>query len=61
VESWADGPLRVFDRNGGLLRTFAPPAAVPQLPAGQSVLRLQSTGPAPAKLTLITLGEPLSF
>jgi hypothetical protein len=59
AEFWGEGPIRVFDRNGVLLKTLAPPGQVPQLAAGENRIALTAAGSAPAKLTLVTLGEPL--
>jgi len=53
--------VRVFDKQGQLLQTIHPPDCVPQLPASTSRIKLDATGGGSAKLTLITLGEPLKF
>jgi hypothetical protein len=60
VEFWADGPARVFDRNGVTLATVQPAGATPKLQPGENRLILRANGAAAAKLTLITTGEPLS-
>jgi hypothetical protein len=54
------GELRVFDKQGKLLQTIHPDDGVPQLPAGPSRIKLVAPAGS-AKLTLITLGEPLKF
>ncbi len=53
--------VRVFDKQGKLLQTIHSPNRVPQLPANTSRIKLDATGGGSAKLTLITLGEPLKF
>ncbi len=53
--------VRVFDKQGKLLQTIHPPNRVPQLPANTSRIKLDATGGGSAKLTLITLGEPLKY
>jgi len=59
AEYWADGPLRVFDRNGVLLETIKPPDKTPLVPAGRGKLQLGGPTPGMIKVTLITPGEPL--
>jgi hypothetical protein len=64
AEFWADGPLRVFDRNGVTLSEVTPPTSTPPGPApvlktGGNRLRLAGPAGAAVKLTVITLGEPL--
>ena len=54
------GELRVFDKQGKLLQTLHAPGDVPQLPAGPAHIKLNAAGGA-AKLTVITLGEPLKY
>ena len=53
--------VRVFDKQGKLLQTIHPADRVPQLPANTSRIKLDATEGGAAKLTLITLGEPLKF
>jgi len=59
AEFWADGSVRLFDRNGALLSTKglgSPPAT---LPSGETRIGLQSAVAGPTKFTVITLGESL--
>ena len=60
AEFWGEGPIRVFDRNGVLLKTLAGAGQAPQLASGENRIALTAAGSSPAKLTLITLGEPLA-
>ena len=53
--------VRVFDKQGKQLQTIHPTTRVPQLPANTSRIKLNATEGGAAKLTLITLGEPLKF
>jgi hypothetical protein len=50
------GPIRIFDRNGVLLRTV-PAASSPVLKAGGNKLTVKASGPGTVKLTAITLGK----
>lgn len=59
AEFHGEGPIRVFDRNGALRAELPAPADVPTLPAGPSALRYAAAPGGPAKLMLITLGEPI--
>jgi hypothetical protein len=59
AESWADGPVRIFDRNGVLLQSIKPPGDPPLLATGENRLTLAASSAAPVKLTVITLGKPL--
>jgi hypothetical protein len=61
VEFWAEGPARVFDRNGALLSTLDPVGGPLRLQAGENRLRFRCDSPAAARLTAITTGEPLSW
>ena len=65
VEDYAEfrdgADVRVFDKQGKLLQSTHPADRVPQLPANTSRIKLDATGGGSAKLTLITLGEPLKF
>ncbi len=61
AEFMAEGPARVFDRNGTELSSFAPPRDLPVLSAGESRITLRAAGPASAKFTAITVGEKLSW
>ncbi|MCX7006863.1 MAG: hypothetical protein NTY53_06390, partial [Kiritimatiellaeota bacterium] len=54
------GDIRVFDKQGKLLQTVHPTGGVPQLPAGPSRIKLDAPAGS-AKLTLITLGDPLKL
>jgi hypothetical protein len=60
AEFWADGSLKVFDRNGTLLSSVDVQGA-PLLRPGENHLVLRAAAPAPAKLTCITLGDALSW
>ena len=53
--------IRVFDKQGKLLQSIHPAARGPQLPAGASRIKLDAAAGGTAKLTLISLGEPLKF
>jgi len=61
AECWGPGPVRVFDRNGGLLATVNPSAAVGKVPAGRYEVRLTAARPGSAKLTMISVGDPLRW
>jgi hypothetical protein len=54
-------PLRIFDRNGVLLQTLQPPAQSPRISAGRNTIDVKSASPASAKLTIMTMGEPLKW
>ena len=56
AEYWGEGPIRVFDRNGVLLRTV-PANGAPVLRAGENRLAVKASGPGNVKLTAITLGK----
>ena len=56
AEYWGEGPIRVFDRNGVLLRTV-PANRAPVLRAGENRLAVKASGPGNVKLTAITLGK----
>ena len=56
AEYWGEGPIRVFDRNGVLLRTVAANRA-PMLRAGENKLTVKASSPGNVKLTAITLGK----
>ncbi len=56
AEYWGEGLIRVFDRNGVLLRTVAPGRA-PMLRPGENKLAVKASGPGNVKLTAITLGK----
>jgi hypothetical protein len=56
AEYWGEGPIRVFDRNGVLLRTVAANRA-PMLRAGENKLTVKASNPGNVKLTAITLGK----
>jgi hypothetical protein len=53
-----ESPVRVFDRNGVLLSTVKSLTKLPELPSGESLVRLNG-GVGAAKLTTITLGEAI--
>jgi hypothetical protein len=61
AEFQGTGDLRVFDKQGQLLRTVRPEGRVPVLPAGAGRIVLRAADGGAAKLTLITLGAPLKF
>jgi len=61
VEFWADGSLKVFDRNGTLLSSVDIPGDPLTLQPGENHLVLRTAAPAPARLTYITLGDALSW
>jgi hypothetical protein len=56
AEYWADGPIRIFDRNGILLRTV-PANGAPVLRAAENKLTVRASGSGTAKLTVISLGK----
>jgi len=58
AEYWGEGPIRVFDRNGVLLRT-APVSAdhVPVLSVGENRVAVKASRPGNIKFTAITLGK----
>lgn len=56
AEYWGQGPIRIFDRNGVLLRT-EPTNRAPALRAGENRLTVKASTPGSVKLTLITLGK----
>jgi hypothetical protein len=56
AEYWGEGPIRLFDRNGVLLRTV-PANRAPALRAGENRLAVKASGPGSVKLTAITLGK----
>jgi hypothetical protein len=59
AEFWADGPVRVFDRNGIPLSSFDPEGGPPALQAGENPIVLHAAGAASARFTAITVGEAL--
>jgi hypothetical protein len=61
VEFQADGPIRVFDRNGSLLSSIDIGSDLPALQGGENRVSLRAAAAAPAKLTCITTGTPLSW
>jgi hypothetical protein len=56
AEYWGEGAIRVFDRNGVLLR-IAPAKHPPALRAGENRLAVKTAGPGNVMLTAITLGK----
>ena len=56
AEYWGEGPIRVFDANGVLLRTVSANRG-PQLKAGENRLVVRAAGPGTVKLTAITTGK----
>jgi len=61
AEFWADGSLKVFDRNGTLLSSVDVQGAPLKLQPGENHLALRAATAVPAKLTCITLGDALSW
>jgi len=61
AEFWADGPLRVFDRNGALLSSFNLDGDLPTLEAGANRIALRTGSTGSARLTLITVGDVLPW
>jgi hypothetical protein len=63
AEYWGEGKVRLFDANGvargEAAPAFAPGQAPPVLTAGENRLRVVGPAGAPAKLTVITLGDPV--
>jgi hypothetical protein len=56
AEYWADGAIRIFDRNGVLLSTSRVSSG-PQLRTGQNKVTLKATRSGTVVLTAITLGK----
>jgi hypothetical protein len=56
AEYWGDGPIRIFNKNGFLLRT-AHVNQTPTLTPGASQLAIKASGPGLVQLTAITLGN----
>jgi hypothetical protein len=61
AELMADGPVRVFDRDGVQLSSLDPPSHALTLPTGENRLLLRAAGPARAKLTVVTIGATASW
>jgi hypothetical protein len=61
AESWGEGPIKVFDRNGSLLASMDPVGDRPNLQPGENKIVLKTGNPATVKLTLITTGEPVNW
>ncbi len=61
AEFQADGPARVFDRNGVLRSSFGPASDWPTLQTGANRLVLRAAGAGRVKLTAITTGNALSW
>ncbi|MCL5280157.1 MAG: hypothetical protein M1376_09650 [Planctomycetes bacterium] len=61
AEFQADGPARVFDRNGVLLSSCGPENDGPILQAGANRIVLRAAGAGCVKLTAITVGDALSW
>ena len=61
AEFWADGPVRVFDRNGALFFSFNLDGDLPTLEAGVNCIALRTGSTASAMLTLITVGDVLPW
>jgi hypothetical protein len=56
AEYWGEGPIRIFDKNGFLLRT-APAYQTPTLTSGANNLVIKASGSGTVKMTAITLGN----
>jgi hypothetical protein len=56
AEYWGEGPIRIFDKNGFLLRT-SPASQAPTLTSGANSLAVKASGPGTVKMTAITLGN----
>jgi hypothetical protein len=56
AEYWGEGPIRIFDQNGVLLR-IAPENRAPVIRPGEGRLIVKALGPGTVKLTVITLGK----
>lgn len=61
AEFWADGSLKVLDRNGALLSSIKTEDAPLALQPGENHVLLRAAAPAPAKLTCITTGDAVSW
>jgi len=61
AECWADGILKLFDRNGTLLSSVDIQDNPLTLQPGENRLIIRAAEQTPAKLTCITLGDALSW
>jgi hypothetical protein len=61
AEFWAEGPVRVFDRNGAGLSSLDVPGDTPLLQAGENRISLRAGGAARAKFTAILVGAALPW
>lgn len=61
AEYWGEGPVRIFSANGVKLQTVDPVGKRPQIAAGSNRIELSGNSAGPMKLTLIMLGEPLTW
>jgi hypothetical protein len=61
AEFQADGPVRVFDRNGTLLSSFEMTGEPPLWQGGANRVTLRAGAPAGAQLTSLTTGTALSW
>jgi hypothetical protein len=59
VEFWADGMLRVFDRNGSLLSFVTITRDPPTLQPAENRITLRAAVGTSVKFTCITTGDPL--
>jgi hypothetical protein len=57
AESWGDGVVRAFDKNGAALGRFDLTSTIPSLSPGKNTLTLHATGKGDVKLTILTFGE----
>jgi hypothetical protein len=56
AEYWGDGPIRLFDANGSLIRTVTPNSA-PTIARGVNNVWVKASGQGNVKLTAITMGN----
>jgi hypothetical protein len=61
AEYWADGKVKVFDRNGRLLSTIESVKGSPMIGKGKNKVVLSADSAASVKLTTILLGDALKF
>jgi hypothetical protein len=59
LEWWGTGPVKQFDRNGFMLAEIPLGRPAPELPAGPIRIAIDGSGARAARLTTITIGEPL--
>jgi hypothetical protein len=59
AEYGGEGPMRIFDAGGVLLRSLPPQPPGPQLVPGENQGRIDAAAPGRARFTAIVLGEPV--